>query len=150
MANEQNLIKNSERTPSELREITKKGGIASGKARKKKADLKKAFEIILKADVASSNARKQLEDLGFEPTNEMALALVMMKKALEGNVRAFEQISKLTATDAKDKHDITEQKARIKAIELENKKRALAIENGYYDGQPVVFIDDIGGEDENK
>ena len=73
----------------------------------------------------------------------------MMKKALEGNVRAFEQISKLTTTDVKDKHDITEQKARIKAIELENKKRALAIENGYYDGQPVVFIDDIGGTDED-
>ena len=50
----------------------------------------------------------------------------------------------------KDKHDIKEQKARIKAIELENKKRALAIENGYYDGQPVVFIDDVGGEDEDK
>lgn len=147
MANEHNLKVPSS---SEARENGRKGGIASAKARKKKADLRKAFEIILKADVASSNARKQLEDLGFEPTNEMALALVMMKKALAGNVRAFEQISKLTTTDVKDKHDITEQKARIKAIELENKKRALAIENGYYDGQPVVFIDDIGGEDEDK
>lgn len=147
MANEHNLKVPSS---SEARENGRKGGIASAKARKKKADLRKAFEIILKADVASSNARKQLEDLGFEPTNEMALALVMMKKALEGNVRAFEQISKLTTIDAKDKYDIKEQKARIKAIELENKKRALAIENGYYDGQPVVFIDDIGGEDEDK
>lgn len=146
MANEHNLKVPSS---SEARENGRKGGIASAKARKKKADLRKAFEIILKADVASSNARKQLEDLGFEPTNEMALALVMMKKALEGNIRAFEQISKLTTIDAKDKHDITEQKARIKAIELENKKRALAIENGYYDGQPVVFIDDIGGTDED-
>ena len=144
MANEHNL---KVPTSSEARENGRKGGIASAKARKKKADLRKAFEIILKADVA--NARKQLEDLGFEPTNEMALALVMMKKALEGNVRAFEQISKLTTTDVKDKHDIKEQKARIKAIELENKKRALAIENGYYDGQPVVFIDDIGGTDED-
>ena len=43
MANEKNLIKNSERTPSELREITTKGGIASGKARRKKAEFKKAL-----------------------------------------------------------------------------------------------------------
>ena len=46
----------------------------------------------------------------------MALALVMMKKALEGNVKAFEQISKLTTIDAKDKYDIKEQKARIKRL----------------------------------
>ena len=42
MANEQNLIKNSERTPSERRESAKKAGVASGKARRKKANLKKA------------------------------------------------------------------------------------------------------------
>ena len=32
--NIQNLIPNSQRTPEELREITRKGGIASGKARR--------------------------------------------------------------------------------------------------------------------
>ncbi|MTV80722.1 stress-induced protein, partial [Streptococcus pneumoniae] len=98
MANEQNFIKNSERTPSERRENAKKAGEASGKARRKKANLKKAFETILQADVANPNVKKQLEDLGFDSTNEMALAMVMMQKAMKGNVRAFEQISKLTTT----------------------------------------------------
>lgn len=123
MANEQNLIKNSERTPSERRENAKKAGVASGKARRKKANLKKAFETILQADVASPNVKKQLEELGFESTNEMALAMVMMQKAMKGNVRAFEQISKLTTTDAKDTLDKKEQKERIKRLELDNKKR---------------------------
>lgn len=123
MANEQNLIKNSERTPSERRENAKKAGVASGKARRKKANLKKAFETILQADVASPNVKKQLEELGFDSTNEMALAMVMMQKAMKGNVRAFEQISKLTTTDAKDTLDKKEQKARIKRLELDNKKR---------------------------
>jgi len=123
MANEQNLIKNSERTPSERRENAKKAGVASGKARRKRANLKKAFETILQADVASPNVKKQLEELGFESTNEMALAMVMMQKAMKGNVRAFEQISKLTTTDAKDTLDKKEQKERIKRLELDNKKR---------------------------
>lgn len=123
MANEQNLIKNSERTPSERRENAKKAGEASGKARRKKANLKKAFETILQAEVASPNVKKQLEELGFDSTNEMALAMVMMQKAMKGNVRAFEQISKLTTTDAKDTLDKKEQKARIKRLELDNKKR---------------------------
>jgi hypothetical protein len=123
MANEQNLIKNSERTPSERRENAKKAGVASGKARRKKANLKKAFETILQADVASPSVKKQLEDMGFDTTNEMALAMVMMQKAMKGNVRAFEQISKLTTTDAKDSLDKKEQRERIKRLELDNKKR---------------------------
>lgn len=130
MANEQNLIKNSERTPSERRENAKKAGVASGKARRKKANLKKAFETILQADVASPNVKKQLEDMGFDTTNEMALAMVMMQKAMKGNVRAFEQISKLTTTDAKDSLDKKEQKERIKALELENEKRKITLEGG--------------------
>lgn len=127
MANEQNL-----KVPSskEARENGKKGGVASGKARRKKANLKKAFETILQADVASPNVKKQLEDMGFDTTNEMALAMVIMQKAMKGNVRAFEQISKLTTTDAKDSLDKKEQKERIKALELENKKRKITIEGG--------------------
>ena len=127
MANEKNLIPNSKRTPEELREMTRKGGIASGKARRKKANLKKAFETIMQADVASPKIKKQLEDLGFESTNEMALAMVMMQKAMKGNVRAFEQISKLTAIDVKDNLDRREQRARIKSLELENSKKENAL-----------------------
>lgn len=125
MANEQNL-----KVPSskEARENGKKGGVASGKARRKKANLKKALETILQAEVASPNVKKQLEELGFESTNEMALAMVMMQKAMKGNVRAFEQISKLTTTDAKDTLDKREQKERIEALKLENQKRRVTLE----------------------
>ena len=121
MANEQNLIPANKRTKDEHREIAKKGGIASGKARRKKANLRKAFETILQAEVSSPNVKKQLEELGFESTNEMALAMVMMQKAMKGNVRAFEQISKLTTTDVKDSLDKAEQKERIKAQKMKNK-----------------------------
>lgn len=121
MANEQNLIPANKRTKDEHREIAKKGGIASGKARRKKANLRKAFETILQAEVASPNVKKQLEDLGFDSTNEMALAMVMMQKAMKGSVRAFEQISKLTTTDVKDSLDKAEQKERIKAQKMKNK-----------------------------
>ena len=54
--------------------------------------------------------------------------MVMMQKAMKGNVRAFEQISKLTTTDAKDSLDKKEQKERIEALKLENQKRRVALE----------------------
>lgn len=44
MANEQNLIQNSNRSPSELRENGRKGGIASGESRRLKTKLKKWAE----------------------------------------------------------------------------------------------------------
>ena len=124
MANEQNL-----RVPSseEARELGRKGGIASGKARRRKADLKRAFNTILKADVANENISKQLEALGFEATNEMALAMVMMQKAMKGNVKAFEQIARLVAIDTKDSLDRKEQRERIISIQLENDKKRSVI-----------------------
>ena len=149
MANEQNLIKNSERTPSERRENAKKAGEASGKARRKKANLKKAFETILQAEVASPNVKKQLEELGFDSTNEMALAMVMMQKAMKGNIRAFEQISKLTTTDAKDALDKKEQKARIKRLELDNKKREQELSGSKSDtGLMESLLEAVKGGDE--
>lgn len=44
----------------------------------------------------------------------MLLAFQMFQQAANGNVRAFEAITKVT--NVKDKHDIAEQKARTKLI----------------------------------
>ena len=149
MANEQNLKPANKRTKSEHREIAKKGGVASGVARRKKANLKKAFETILQAEVASPNIKKQLEALGFDSTNEMALAMVMMQKAMKGNVRAFEQISKLTTTDVKDTLDKKEQKARIKRLELDNTKREQELSGSKSDTSLMEsLLDAVKGGDE--
>lgn len=149
MANEQNLkVPSSE----EARELGRKGGIASGKARRRKADLKRAFNTILKADVANENISKQLEALGFEATNEMALAMVMMQKAMKGNVKAFEQIARLVAIDTKDSLDRKEQRERIVSIQLENERRKEQLENNGIEGTMNVNIintwEDIPNDDD--
>ena len=148
MANEQNLkVPSSE----EARELGRKGGIASGKARRKKADLKKAFNTILKADVANENISKQLEALGFEATNEMALAMVMMQKAMKGNVKAFEQIARLVAIDTKDSLDRKEQRERIAAIQLENERRKEQLDSNGVEGTNINIIntwEDIPDDDD--
>lgn len=45
--NEKNLIPNTERSPEELREMGRKGGIASGRARRRKRDLRKLASMLL-------------------------------------------------------------------------------------------------------
>lgn len=139
MANE-NLIPLNERTKDEQRKIQKKGGIASGKARREKADLKKKVNQILEMDVFSPQLKEMLEEKGLSATNQTAIATVLLQKALKGDMRAIELLAKMNGNEGtKDNLDKKEQKERIKAMQLENKKREQALEGG-------VASEDIMGE----
>ena len=108
-------------TSEQAREYGRRGGISSAKSKKKKADLKKAMQTLLALDVASEKSKEQLEALGVEATNEMLLAFATFQQAVKGNQRAVENVIKLSTVD-KDKHDIAEQKERIKALKMKNKQ----------------------------
>lgn len=146
MANEDNLNGYGfhERTASEQREIAKMGGKASGKSRRKKANLKNALNTILTAETTSETAQI-LEELGFDNTNEMAIMLSLTQQAMKGNVRAIELINKM-ATSEKDELDRKEQRARIKALEIANK--AASEKQDVQDSQ--VIIVDEWKEEENE
>lgn len=73
--NEKNLIPNSERTPEELREITRKGGIASGESRRRRKTIAAALRKVLDEPVGNSDTtrldaitQKALQNLYNEPT----------------------------------------------------------------------------------
>lgn len=92
MANEGNLKKfGSEREP---REAGRKGGKASGEARRKKRQMRQAAKLLLDMPVVGENAVKNLETLGFseeDMTNQMALLVRVFQKAIQtGDVRAAE------------------------------------------------------------
>lgn len=139
-----NLKPVTERTKDEARAISSKGGKASGIARRKKADLKKAFETLLSLDVTDSKIKKQLEEMGMTGNNEALLAFATFQQAVKGNQKATENIIKLTNT--KDKYDIQEQKERIKALKHENRERAEA-EKGSNETIEIVdaWADDVRG-----
>lgn len=92
MANENNLIPIRKRSWREAREMGKKGGIASGKVRRKKANLKKAFDTLLASEVSNDDMKTFLKEQGFESSNEMALVMVVLQKALRGDAKALAQI----------------------------------------------------------
>lgn len=125
----ENLIPFNERTVEEQRKIQRKGGIASGKARREKADLKKKVNEILAMDVFSPQLKKTLEEKGLSATNQTAVVTVLLQKALKGNIRAIELLAKMNGNEGtKDNLDKKEQKERVKAMQLENKKREQALE----------------------
>jgi hypothetical protein len=132
-----NLTPMNKRSLEEQKELQRKGGKASGIARRKKADLKKAFETLLSLDVTDSKIKKQLEEMGMAGNNEALLAFATFQQAVKGNQKATENIIKLTNT--KDKYDIQEQKERIRALKHDNKEREEA-ENG--SGETIQIVDE--------
>ena len=81
MANKQNL-----KTPTskEARERGKKGGQASGEARRRKRDIKMALEALLEKDYKTAD--------GITLSGAEAIATKQMEKALRGDTKAFEVI----------------------------------------------------------
>ena len=94
MANEQNLKPNSERTPSEVRENARKGGIKSGETRRRKKEMRERLEILLSmplkdgkgADVEKIKSFGAIK--GKNITVEDAILVAMIQKALKGDVQA--------------------------------------------------------------
>ena len=64
----QNLKPIKERTSSELREMTRKGGIASGKARQEKKTMRQLAEICLNAKLTKPEIEAKLKEAGLPAT----------------------------------------------------------------------------------
>lgn len=79
MANEQNLRPGAHKLTAEE---ASRGGKASGKARREKADLRKALEILLESDLTDKH--------GNVMSGAQALAAKLFQTALKGDIRAFE------------------------------------------------------------
>ena len=80
----ENLIPTTKRSKEEARELGRKGGKASGEARRKKRDIRLAMEALLEKTYKGKN--------GKELTGAEAIALKQMEKALKGDTKAFEVV----------------------------------------------------------
>ncbi len=116
MANNKNLVPMNKRSLSEAREWGKKGGKASGAARRKKADFRKALNALLTAEIDSEEWTPFLESLGLDSTVEAAVNAAMIREALSGNVKAYIAIRDTLGQTTKSEEDLEEQKARTAAV----------------------------------
>mgnify|MGYP001623740729 FL=1 len=98
MPNEKNLVPISERTTSEQREIQKKGGIASGAARRRKRSLKEAADLYLSLPVTDRRRANKLLRRQVDPEdidNQMAMIAGLTDAATDGDARAAAVLVKL-------------------------------------------------------
>ena len=101
--NEQNLIPMDRLTESEQRELQRKGGIASGEARRRKKHGKELIRMLLEMQAKDGRLIKQAVDAGVaadDVTNEVILHLRQMEKAaLKADTKAYTAVMKAAGYD---------------------------------------------------
>lgn len=118
MANEQNL------RPGEYKltlEEQKKGGIASGKARKQKADFIKVAKALMNCEISESNKQQiaqQFKELTTEEISYRALILIkQLEKAVKGDINSAKFLIEATGEKPREEID-TEIKLPVFNIEV--------------------------------
>lgn len=125
--NEKNLIPNSERTPSELREITSKGGRASGAARRRKRSMEQCAKFILSLPANSKEdwetliaAGVSLDNMNEEDIDNMTVVnAAIIKAAKSGDVAAFKALRDVIRDDEHLK--IEKERLKLEKKKLESK-----------------------------
>lgn len=103
MSNEKNLIPFNKRTESEQREIAQQGGIASGKARRRKRSMKEAADYYLslpETDRRRVNALLRDEVDPEDVDNQMSVVMGIAEQAKRGNPQAAAVLLKMLGEEA--------------------------------------------------
>jgi hypothetical protein len=123
--NEKNLIPNSERSPSEVRENGRKGGIASGIARREKKTVQKILNDFLSTaakdnpQVAKLAAKMGLQDDG--SIKDLFTIVCTLNTLKDGNLSDLERLSKLLG----EQTEIADTEAQKQAAFLDAVKKAV-------------------------
>ena len=92
----ENLIDAAHRTEDELREMTRKGGIASGEARRRKKTMREALEMLMYQTELPEAMKERLRAEGIEDNehmnHQMMITRSLIAKAEAGDVQAYNAI----------------------------------------------------------
>lgn len=107
----ENLIKQSERSPSEAREMGRKGGIASGEARRRKKTMREALEMLLFHTKLNEQTKKMLEAEGVQNADDfnhqMVITRSLIAKAESGDVQAYNAICAMIGEKPAEKMEMS-------------------------------------------
>ncbi|MBQ3326506.1 MAG: hypothetical protein IJG86_01810 [Clostridia bacterium] len=141
-----NLIPNSQRTPEELREMTRKGGIKSGEARRRKRDTKATAKMVLELiPNLPPQTQASLAKMGLDPETKPDVRLLAMlqlaQKAMNGDFNAIKMLLDYGGyIDARTQLDKDRLKLEKERAQLQAQKRGPA------DVRPI--IDDVRPDDD--
>ena len=147
MANEQNLVPfTTNQSREEAVKNGRKGGKASGKARRRKADFRKTLNLLLSPEIDNEEWKPVLESLGVECTLESALLMAQIKEAMRGNTKAAYFVAQYAGQNAQTAADDKEQQRRTERMEADTEKIRRSSGNAENEDEGVEIINDAPEE----
>lgn len=147
MANEQNLVPfTTNQSREEAVKNGRKGGKASGRARRRKADFRKTLNLLLTAEIDNEEWKPVLESLGVECTLESALLMAQIKEAMAGNTKAAYFVAQYAGQNAQTAADDAEQKRRTERMAADTEKIRRSSGHSEHEDEGVEIINDAPEE----
>lgn len=142
MPNEHNLIPNEARTPSELREMTSKGGKKSGESRRRKKTMKQVMDFLLSMPANTQADYELLVRQGIDlngldkdfVNNMLIVNAALLEQAKLGSVKAVHELRSIIQDDAYLK--IQRDKLKLEKLRSEPAKQEIKS----YAGIPANMI----------
>ena len=111
MANEENLVPMTDLTESERREMARKGGIASGKARREKRDRKQMASDLLDLTMQGAGVDKIKKFFGVKDIElnayQVTVLSCLMKAMQKGDANALEKLLKIAGEQFTELLDVS-------------------------------------------
>ena len=116
-----NLIPTTRLSETERRELSRKGGLASAAARKRKKDIREVFDALLSSP-ATPEMQEKAAKLGFDAetvgTVYDVLGVAMIDKALSGDGYCFQLVRDSAGDKPTDKSEVTASVMTDKDLEI--------------------------------
>lgn len=90
--NLENLRPFSKDDVEKARAAGRKGGVASGVAKRKKRTFRELIETVMTMEVDDPAVHAKLVELGLDPTHDMAITMAAIRKAENGDIEATRYI----------------------------------------------------------
>lgn len=134
-----NLIPTTRLSETERRELSRKGGLASAAARKRKKDIREVFDALLSSP-ATPEMQEKAAKLGFDAetvgTVYDVLGVAMIDKALSGDGYCFQLVRDSAGDKPTDKSEVTASVMTEKDLEImRNLEARIKAEKSATDGQ---------------
>lgn len=134
-----NLIPTTRLSETERRELSRKGGLASAAARRRKKDIREVFDALLSSP-ATPEMQEKAEKLGFDAetvgTIYDVLGVAMIDKAMSGDGYCFQLVRDSAGDKPTDKSEVTASVMTDKDLEImRNLEARIKAEKSATDGQ---------------
>ena len=106
----ENLIDPKDRTSEQLREMTRKGGIKSGEARRRKKTMREALEMLMYKTELNEQTKSMLKAEGISEddfNHQMVITRSLIAKAESGDVQAYNAICGMIGEKPADKVEMS-------------------------------------------